>query len=153
MNSKSRKGGQLEITTSKCTKASRRALRLKPYPLKVFGSRTTSSLKRYEQQQSLFFQLFPYDIRSLIYTQLVLAVGDVLHIINWAKLDSKVPVSRRAQPCLLPSCLHDPIKRGGFSNSWGNNHVVCNDTAHSSDGKAVPEVNDIRNLFLSCRRL
>lgn len=130
--------GRFEVKTSARKSAIKKTLKTKVKGLLSNHHARTSSTGA--QPTSKFHRL-PYDIRLLIYQQLILDLGEVLHI-NYRS-------QRKCQPCLNTAADGQEI-RDHSRNAWGETHHSCFFEAQSE--LSVAELCSVFNLAYSCRQ-
>lgn len=136
--------GQLEIRAS----AKKRALKvsiisqLKASPRLPINS---SDFTGGDQSASTILHRVPYDVRLLVYQQLILSVGPVLHINYFTR--------RKCTPCIITRA--DYFRRGGpmwYPNeAWGVAHHDCSIEGYR--GTDATYLQTIFHLARSCHQM
>jgi hypothetical protein len=108
------------------------------------------------QSASSFLSIAPYDVRRLVYEQLLLDIGDstIWHCVSISDIAPAIRKGRRRklilQPCV--SFAGEPNYRN--DDDWGYLHSCCYDALrYANSNRGDVAALSLSNLMLSCRRM
>ncbi|KAH8590726.1 hypothetical protein B0O99DRAFT_299936 [Bisporella sp. PMI_857] len=102
-----------------------------------------------QQPNCLFLQKLPFDIRFIIYRQIMFEAGGTLHI--FLPQDAKERSKLHCQPCV--ACPMDQVDFSHCGDSWGQSHVRCAAAAGSRSGSCNTHISSLFSLVLSCHSI
>lgn len=100
-----------------------------------------------DQSASIFIYRVPYDIRLMIYQQLILPISPILHINYFAH--------RKCQPCIVDR-VHNIRNAGNMwitPDPWGVRHHFCFLLASLPEEEEDPNLRTLLNLARSSHQL